>query len=192
MRSRSLFTLLVKYDNVLIKRMHYASDLSGETSEETTPLLHSVRRRARPTMVDLYEVFCAALYLLRAGCQWRFLPSDFPKWGQSDQHGMSVLERALENSGWRGPLETGAQRQVDAQSVKNTDTAGSKGYDAGKKITGIKRHIDVGTQGLLHAIAVTTAEVADRKGRCRRCCSEDREHVLKTFGRHFSVKHVLC
>jgi transposase len=53
---------------------------------------------------------------------------------------------------------------VDAQSVKNTDTAGRKGYDAGKKVSGIKRHIAVDSQGLPHAIAVTTAEVTDRKG----------------------------
>ena len=53
---------------------------------------------------------------------------------------------------------------MDAQSVKNADTAGSKGYDAGKKISGIKRHIAVDTQGLPHAVAVTTAEVTDRKG----------------------------
>jgi len=48
--------------------------------------------------------------------------------------------------------------------VKNTDTAAHKGYDAGKKVSGIKRHIAVNTQGLPHAIAVTTAEVTDRKG----------------------------
>ena len=53
---------------------------------------------------------------------------------------------------------------MDAQSVKNTDTAGQKGYDAGKKVSGIKRHIAMDTQGLPHAIAVTTAEVTDRKG----------------------------
>jgi transposase len=53
---------------------------------------------------------------------------------------------------------------VDAQSVKNADTAGPKGYDAGKKVSGIKRPIAVDTQGLPHAIAVTTAEVTDRKG----------------------------
>jgi transposase len=51
---------------------------------------------------------------------------------------------------------------VDAQSVKNTDSADEKGYDAGKKVSGIKRHIAVDTQGLPHAIAVTTAEVTDR------------------------------
>jgi len=53
---------------------------------------------------------------------------------------------------------------VDAQSVKNTDSAEHKGYDAGKKVSGIKRHIAVDTRGLPHAIAVTTAEVTDRKG----------------------------
>ena len=53
---------------------------------------------------------------------------------------------------------------VDAQSVKNTDTARHKGYDAGKKISGIKRHIGVDTQGLPHALHVTTAEVTDRNG----------------------------
>lgn len=53
---------------------------------------------------------------------------------------------------------------VDAQSVKNTDTAKEKGYDGGKKISGIKRHIAVDTQGLPHAIGVTTANVTDRNG----------------------------
>jgi len=53
---------------------------------------------------------------------------------------------------------------VDAQSVKNTDTAKHKGYDAGKKVSGIKRHIAVDTQGLPHAITVTTADVNDRDG----------------------------
>lgn len=51
---------------------------------------------------------------------------------------------------------------IDAQSVKNTDNAESKGYDAGKKISGIKRHIAVDTQGLPHAIYVTTADTTDR------------------------------
>ena len=48
--------------------------------------------------------------------------------------------------------------------MKNTDSANEKGYDAGKKVSGIKRHIAVDTQGLPHAIAVTTADVTDRKG----------------------------
>jgi len=53
---------------------------------------------------------------------------------------------------------------IDAQSVKNTDTAESKGYDAGKKVSGIKRHIAVDTQGLPHAIHITTANITDRNG----------------------------
>ena len=53
---------------------------------------------------------------------------------------------------------------VDAQSVKNTDTAKNKGYDAGKKVSGIKRHIAVDTNGLPHAMYVTTADVTDRNG----------------------------
>ena len=105
-------------------RKRYASDISREKFEEMVPLLQSVRRRTKPTTVDLYEVFCAVLYLLRTGCQWRFLPSDFPKWrtvhsyfakwSETDQAGISALERALKKSGWRGPFETGAQRKPDA------------------------------------------------------------------------------
>ena len=53
---------------------------------------------------------------------------------------------------------------VDAQSVKNTDTAENKGFDGGKLITGIKRHIGVDTNGLPHMIHVTTANITDRVG----------------------------
>lgn len=53
---------------------------------------------------------------------------------------------------------------VDAQSVKNTNTAEEKGYDAGKKVSGIKRHIAVDTNGLPHAIHVTTANISDKAG----------------------------
>ena len=105
-------------------RKKYASDITPEKFAEIEALLRSVRRRTKPTTVDLYEVFCAVLYLLRTGCQWRFLPSDFPKWrtvhsyfakwSEPDQDGISVLERALKKSGWRGPRETGAQRMSDA------------------------------------------------------------------------------
>ena len=53
---------------------------------------------------------------------------------------------------------------MDAQSVKNTDTATLKGYDAGKKVSGIKRHIAVDTQGFVHAVSISTADLTDRKG----------------------------
>ena len=58
----------------------YTSDISREKLEEILPVLQSVRKRTKPTTVDLYEVFCAVRYLLRTGCQWRMLPRDFPKW----------------------------------------------------------------------------------------------------------------
>lgn len=103
-----------------VKRQKYASDISREKFAEIEPELRSVRRTTKPISLDLYDVFCAVLYLLRTGCQWRFLPTDFPKWqsvyaywskwSQPDEHGTSVLERALKKSGWRGPRETGAQR----------------------------------------------------------------------------------
>lgn len=48
--------------------------------------------------------------------------------------------------------------------MKNTDSADQKGDDAGKKVSGIKRHIAVDTLGLPHAIEVTTAKVTDRVG----------------------------
>jgi transposase len=73
---------------------------------------------------------------------------------------------------------------VDAQSVKNSDTAGQKDYDAGKKVSGIKRHIAVDTQGFPHAMAVTTAEVTDRKG-----ALEALERCKSGLGR---VKSLLC
>jgi transposase len=101
-------------------RAKYPSDISREQFEEIRPLLEGARRKTAPRKVDLYEVFCAVLYLLRSGCQWRMLPDAFPKWrtvhsyfqiwSEPDDAGVSRLERALKKSGWRGPRETGAQR----------------------------------------------------------------------------------
>jgi len=108
-------------DNSWMKRKKCASDISPEKFTQIKPLLRSVRRRTKPATVDIYEVFCAVLYVLRTGCQWRFLPAEFPKWSkvyayfrkwsQPNEHDVSVLELALKKSGWRGPYETGAQRQ---------------------------------------------------------------------------------
>ena len=97
----------------------YPSDITREQFSVIVPMLESVRRKTKPRTVDLYEVFCAVLYLLRSGCQWRALPSDFPKWRtvhsyfaiwSEPREGGSLLEQALKKSGWRGPRETGAQR----------------------------------------------------------------------------------
>ena len=73
---------------------------------------------------------------------------------------------------------------VDAQSVKNTDTAEQKGYDGGKKVSGIKRHIAVDTNGLPHFLAVTTANVSDQDG----ALFMFGKHKKKTFK---SVKNIM-
>jgi transposase len=71
------------------------------------------------------------------------------------------VKREREENGWE---EKTTLCIVDAQSVKTTETAQESGYDAGKKIRGIKRHLAVDSQGLPHAIEVTTANVGDREG----------------------------
>ena len=100
-------------------RKSYPSDISREQFEVIKPLLESARRKTSPRRVELYEVFCAVLYLLRSGCQWRMLPDEFPKWRtvhsyfaiwSEPREGGSLLELALIKAGWRGPRETGAQR----------------------------------------------------------------------------------
>jgi len=73
---------------------------------------------------------------------------------------------------------------MDAQSVKNTDTAMLKGYDAGKKVSGIKRHVAVDTLGLPHALVLTTADVTDRAGALQAL-----EHGKAHLGQ---VQSVLC
>jgi len=101
-------------------RKKYPSDITRKQFEVIRPLLESARKKTRPREVDLYEVFCAVLYLLKSGCQWRMLPSDFPKWRTvhsyfqqwseiPEEDRLSLLDRALKKSGWRGPRQTGAQ-----------------------------------------------------------------------------------
>ena len=61
-------------------RTEYPSDISREQFAQIQPILESARKKTKPRTVDLYDVFCAVLYVLRTGCQWRALPHDFPKW----------------------------------------------------------------------------------------------------------------
>ena len=158
----------------------YPSDISREQFARILPMLESARRRTKPRTVDLYDVFCGVLYLLKSGWQWRMLPADFPDWRTcykyfrqwSERPGpeeASILERVLKKSVGAVRQSNGRTEQtgfciVDSQSVKNTDSAENKGYDAGKKVSGIKRHVAVDSQGLPHAIHVTTADVTDRAG----------------------------
>ncbi len=61
-------------------RKNYPSDISREPFEKIRPQLESYDKKTKPRTVDLYDVFCGILYVLTSGCQWRMLPSDFPKW----------------------------------------------------------------------------------------------------------------
>ena len=127
----------------------YPSDISREQFARILPTLESVRRRTKPRIVDLYDVFCGVLYLLKSGCQWRMLPADFPDWRtcyqyfrqwseRPDPEQDSILEQVLKKSVGAARPSNGRKEQtsfciVDSQSVKNTDTAEQKSYDAGQR-----------------------------------------------------------
>ena len=88
----------------------YSSDISREQFARILPCLESARRRTKPRTVDLYDVFCGVLYLLKSGCQWRMLPADFPDWRtcykyfrqwseRPDPAKYSILEQVLKKIG---------------------------------------------------------------------------------------------
>ena len=99
--------------------MRYASDLNDREWELVAPFLLPSKSIDRPRTTDLREMFNAILYLASNGCQWRMLPSEYPKWrtvhayfakwSEPGPDGFSVLERALKKCGWRGSYKTGAQ-----------------------------------------------------------------------------------
>nr|WP_144509155.1 IS5 family transposase [Bacillus mycoides] len=178
---------------------NYTSNVSREQFELIREDLENARKRTRPRTVDLYEVFCGVLSVLTTGCQWRNLPSDFPNWQtvyfyyqiwrNINENGISFLEKCIKKLIEKYRKQDRRKKQtsfciVDAQSVKNTWAAAEKGYDAGKKVSGIKRHIAVDTNGLIHAIEITTANITDRKGAIQ-MCQRHTESLKK-------VKNMLC
>ena len=103
-------------------RKIYPSDVTREQFEKIRPLLDAARKKTRPRTVDQYDVFCALLYLLKSGCQWRMLPSDFPKWRtvhhsftiwseQKNKNTPSVLEGVLKKIGWQRTYEAWQKMQ---------------------------------------------------------------------------------
>lgn len=91
-------------------RKQYSSDISKEQFEEIRLILESAKKKTKPRKVELYEVFCAVLYVLKSACQWRMLPSDFPKWQSvytyfkiwknKEEGKESILEEVLKKIGY--------------------------------------------------------------------------------------------
>ena len=126
------------------------------------------------------------------------MPHDFPKcatcycyfrqWKQKDdEFDESLLDQILAKLVKESRVNEERKEKtsfciIDSQSVKNAASSKSKGYDAGKKISGIKRHIGVDTQGRPYFIHVTTADVTDRNG-----AIEGIEKNMETF-RSYAVE----
>ena len=105
-----------------MNRKSYRSDITREQYEAIRPLLENTRKKTRPRQVDLYDVFCAILYVLKGAIPWRLLPHDFPRWdrvykyfqqwnAKPSEEEPSLLEQALKKSGSRGTYQRWTERK---------------------------------------------------------------------------------
>ena len=130
-------------------RKSYPSDISREQFEKIREELESIQKKTHPRKYDLYDIFCAVLYLLKEGCTWRAIPHDYPNWQNVRYHydiwskpnddGISPLDRTLRKLVELERKENERSSQttmiiVDSKSIQNADTAQNKGYDVGKKL----------------------------------------------------------
>jgi transposase len=159
-------------------KRRYPTDLTDRQWELIELLLPEPSSNpGRPAKHPKREVVNAILYHVRAGGSWRMLPKDFPPWETvygyfRDWRKGGTLDRV--HDALREQVRTKHEARnadpsagiVDSQSVKSADTvsAETRGYDAGKKINGRKRHIVCDTIGLLLVVMVSAASVQDRDG----------------------------
>jgi transposase len=167
-------------------KRRYPSDLTDRQWGIIEPLLPKTVARGpggRPVEHHMREIANAILYVTRSGCSWRMLPKDLPPWQTAyryfaawrDDGTVDAIHDALRDEVRRRSKKrtTGKARKVapsggivDSQALRGADTVGAqtRGYDAGKKVNGRKRHIVTDTLGLLLVVAVTAASVQDRDG----------------------------
>lgn len=149
----------------------YPSNLTDSQWQYISKFLDTQRRRKHA----LREVFNAIFYLIKSGCQWRLLPNDFPNWkvvyyyfSVWNRTGLfEIIQEALVEKVRKanGKKERPTAGIIDAQSVKSSLVSSQqRGFDAGKRVMGIKRHIVTDTLGLVLTVVIHSAALQDRDG----------------------------